>query len=213
MRSPKPEVTGPGTGRERKPLVLQVVVPLRIARIRASRASRASSVWIRASSASAVFSLRRSARVAARASLNAVAGVATDPDRDVAADAPLVTELEGLVEGLLGNFDRDLSTFDQALARLEDLATREADRRAERLSQVTREAERQEALATATLTARGLLADRIENDTPEFVREFLDQWWAPAIALAGQAGEGAPIRAADALQVAEALIWRRSLSL
>ena len=79
--------------------------------------------------------------------IDRISELATDPDSNVAADAPLVKELEGLVEWLLGNFDRDLSTFDEALARLEQLATREADRRAERLSQVTREAERQEALA------------------------------------------------------------------
>jgi hypothetical protein len=139
--------------------------------------------------------------------IDRISELATDPDTDLAPDAPLVKGLEGIVDWILANFDQDLSTFEQALDRLELLANDEAERRASRLAQMTRDAERGEALAAAREQARALLADRADEATPAFVREFLDQWWSQVMGTASVSDDATALRAADALQVAEALVW------
>jgi Protein of unknown function (DUF1631) len=139
--------------------------------------------------------------------IDRISELATDPDTDVGADTPMVKGLEGLVEWILANFDQDLSTFEGALERLEALATGEAERRAERLAQITRDAERADGLASARDQALRLLADRTDEGTPLFVRQFLEQWWSHAMARANVSEDPAVMRAADALQVTEALIW------
>ena len=139
--------------------------------------------------------------------IDRISELATDPDTDVAPQAPIVKGLEELVEWILANFDQDLAAFAQALERLEGLAAEEAERRAARLAQLTLEAERADALASAREQAMTLLLDRSDESSPEFVRRFLKEWWSLAMARASVSDDPAVMRAADALQVAEALIW------
>lgn len=139
--------------------------------------------------------------------IDRITEVASDPDAGLAPDAPLLDGLTEVVEWVLVNFDRDLATFDEARERIDLLAAEEAARRAEQIAQLTRDAERGEAVAHARGLARARLADRLDPDTPAFVREFLDEWWSLALAEAQVGSESAPIGIDEALSVGEGLIW------
>ncbi len=139
--------------------------------------------------------------------IDRISEVAADPDADLAVGSELVQGVESVVESVLQNFAQDLSIFDDARARIDELAAQEQVRCAERLAKVTREAERSEALTEAAEVAKVRLADRIDSETPVFLRDFLNQWWSRVLAEAELDGgaEGAPVR--EAMGTAEALIW------
>jgi hypothetical protein len=139
--------------------------------------------------------------------IDRITEVASDPDAGLAVGAPLLEGLTEVVEWVLVTFDRDLSTFDEARERIDLLAAEEASRRAEQIAQLTREAERSESVAHARGLARARLADRLEADTPAFVREFLEEWWSLALAEAQVGSESAPIGFDEGLAVGEGLIW------
>ncbi len=139
--------------------------------------------------------------------IDRISEIATDPDSNVEPDSPLTQAMEQLVDWVITSFDRDLATFDEALQRLERIAQQEADRRAERLEQITRAAECEEAIASAAAQARKLLADRADESTPPFVRDFLLDWWSRVMGHAAVNEADGAMRAAEALQVAEALVW------
>lgn len=139
--------------------------------------------------------------------IDRITELATDPDADLAPDAALPTELERVVNSIVTTFDKDLSIFDDALVQIEKLAEVEAARRGERLTQLTRDAETTEALEAAREQSRAIISDRMDTGTPEFVRQFLEDWWSKVMAAASVAKEPDAFRSADGLQVAEALIW------
>ncbi len=139
--------------------------------------------------------------------IDRISEIAADPDADVGAGSPLVQGLTATVDEILAQFDRDLQIFEAALERIEDVAQRETARRSESIARLAREAERKDALAAATAQTRTALEERLDETTPAFVREFLLDWWARAAAEASLPEEGGEPRGADALQIAEALIW------
>lgn len=139
--------------------------------------------------------------------IDRITEVAADPDAELAAGSPLVRGVEEVVESVLLGFDRDLRIFDDARERIDALAAEEAVRRTERIAQLTRDAERAEAIAYARELARARVSDRVDPDTPEFVRTFLDDWWSLALAEAQVTGSGAAIGFDEGISVAEGLIW------
>lgn len=139
--------------------------------------------------------------------IDRISEVAADPDIDLSPGGQLVKGLEAVVEWVLLNFDQDLSTFDEARERIDGLAGDEAARRAERLAQLTRDAERTEAIAHARALARSRLADRVDPETPRFIDTFLDDWWTLALAHAQVAGPASAISFDEAMSIAEGLIW------
>lgn len=139
--------------------------------------------------------------------LDRITDLATDPDADFDADPTLVDGVTDIVDWILQHFDDDLATFDEAMARFDVLAHAESERRAARLLELTREAERLEALAVAQEEANAELALRIDAVTPAFVRELLYRWWSLVLARARVEGECAGTRWPEALQSAEMLIW------
>ncbi len=139
--------------------------------------------------------------------IDRVTDLATDPDADYGPESTLVGGVTDIVDWILGNFDDDLGIFDEAMARFDALAHAEGERRAARLLELTRQAERMEALAVAQEEASAELALRIDPATPAFVREFLYKWWSLALANARIAGECGGATWAQALQSAEMLIW------
>lgn len=139
--------------------------------------------------------------------IDRVTDLATDPDADYGPESTLVTGVTDIVDWILANFDDDLGVFDEAMARFDALAHAEGERRAARLLELTREAERMEALAVAQEEAGAELALRIDPGTPSFVREFLYRWWSLALAHARIGGECGTATWAQALQTAEMLIW------
>ena len=112
-----------------------------------------------------------------------------------------------MVEAVLQNFEQDLWVFDQARSRIDELAAQGQTRCAERLVRVTREAERSEALSEGAELARARLADRIDSETPVFLRDFLNQWWSRVLSMAHLDGGGDPAAFDEAMTTAEALIW------
>ncbi len=139
--------------------------------------------------------------------LDRISEVAADPDADLAAGADLVKGVESVVESVLQNFDQDLAIFDDARRRIDELAAQEQTRCAERLVKVTREAERSEKLAEGAELARARLGDRIDSETPLFLREFLNEWWSHVLSTAHMDGGGSDSAFDEAMSTAEALIW------
>ncbi|GMV03300.1 MAG: DUF1631 family protein [Burkholderiaceae bacterium] len=139
--------------------------------------------------------------------IDRISEAATDPDADVGPQSQLVEGIAGLVDWIIEHFESDLATFDEALRRLDLLMHGEAERRATRLAEITREAERLEALAQAQEAASAEIALRIDPVTPVFVREFLYRWWSRALAHAQVDAAGSDVAWASELHAAELLIW------
>lgn len=139
--------------------------------------------------------------------IDRISDLATDPDADVAHGSTLVDGIAAIVDWIIEHFDSDLSTFEEAMDRLDLLAHAESERRAARMVELTREAERLEALTLAQEEARAEIALRIDPVTPAFVREFLYRWWSRALAHARVDGEAAPASWSDSLHAGELLIW------
>lgn len=139
--------------------------------------------------------------------IDAITDLATDPDSEVAPGSPLVEGLAELVDWVLANFETDLAVFEEAQRRLEVLAMSESERRVARLQEITRQAEHEEALARAQDEAREAIASRLDESTPEFVREFLYRWWAEVMAFARVDGNDPQVEYKRVLRLAEHLLW------
>lgn len=139
--------------------------------------------------------------------IDRISEIASDADADLGAASPLVQGVEEVVEWVLLQFERDLEIFDQARDRIEVLAADEVARRNERIANVTRQAERQESVVHARGLAMARLSDRLDPDTPGFLRDFLADWWSLVMAEAQVGGEGTAIDPADAMSIGEGLIW------
>ncbi|MCL4184325.1 MAG: DUF1631 family protein [Burkholderiaceae bacterium] len=141
--------------------------------------------------------------------IDRISDMATDPDADIGPESGLIAGIADTVDWIIENFDSDLATFEEAMRRFDLLAHAEAERRAARLAEIARQAERLEALASAQEQGHAEIALRIDPVTPAFVREFLTRWWSRALAHARvDGGEKGPEAAwDDALRIAELLIW------
>lgn len=139
--------------------------------------------------------------------IDRISELAADADADLGAGSPLVKGVEEVVEGVLLQFDRDFGVFEEARERVESLAADESARRAERLAKVTREAERAESIVHARGLAMARLSDRLDAETPRFIRDFLADWWSLVLAEAQVGGGAASIDHAEAMAIGESLIW------
>jgi len=139
--------------------------------------------------------------------IDRISDTATDPDADVGPQSQLVAGIAGLVDWIIENFESDLSTFDEAVRRLDLLMQEEAERRATRMAEITRQAERLETLSQAQEAANAEIALRIDPVTPVFVREFLYRWWSRALAHARADATDSAVAWAAGLRAAEMLIW------
>jgi hypothetical protein len=137
--------------------------------------------------------------------LDGICKAAIDPDADASADSGLVSGITEIVDWLIASFENDLSVFDDAVMRLDMLGSIEAQRRVEQQAELVRQAQRLEALTVAQEQARAEIALRTDPDTPAFLREFLDRWWAGVIAVARVDGSGE--NWASGLRCVEALVW------
>lgn len=139
--------------------------------------------------------------------IDRISEIASDADADLEPASPLVQGIEEVVEWVLLQFERDLEVFENALERIEVLASDESARRAERIATVTRDAERAESVVHARGLAMARLADRLDPGSPEFVREFLTDWWSLVMGEAQVGGPGSLIESDEAMSVGEGLIW------
>lgn len=139
--------------------------------------------------------------------IDRISDMATDPDADIGAGSGLVGGIAAIVDWIIEHFDTDLATFEEAIDRLELLAHTEAQRRAVRMAELVREAERLEALSQAQDEAGAEIALRVDAVTPAFVREFLYRWWVRALACA-RVDPGDTENGWDAgLRTGELLVW------
>jgi hypothetical protein len=139
--------------------------------------------------------------------IDRISDMATDPDADVGPESGLIAGIADTVDWIIEHFDSDLATFEEAMRRFDLLAAAEAERRAARLAEIARQAERLEALSVAQEEAQAEIALRIDPVTPAFVREFLSRWWSRALAHARVDGDGSAGGWNDALRAGELLIW------
>ncbi|MFA7504025.1 MAG: DUF1631 family protein [Burkholderiaceae bacterium] len=139
--------------------------------------------------------------------IDAITDLATDPDSEVAAGSPLVEGMTELVDWVLEKFETDLGVFEEALRRLDVIAISESERRVARLQEITRQAEYEESLARAQDESREAIASRLDDSTPEFVREFLYRWWADVLAFARVDGNDPQVEFQRVLRLAEHLLW------
>lgn len=114
--------------------------------------------------------------------IDRITQLAADPDADLAADAPLVKGLSKVVDQLIAEFASDLSSFLEAIDRIDELHQQESARRSSEIAAQLKAAEREEVYSIALEDARGEIAVRLDHETPTFIREFLLRWWTPVIA-------------------------------
>lgn len=139
--------------------------------------------------------------------IDRITEVATDPDSDVTPESPLMTGLREIGDRILAEFERDLGVFEDALQRVDLIAFAESERRATQLAELTRKVERVETLAVAEDAARADILARCDEQTPEFVRDFLAQWWAQAMAEIRTRPQAPASDWDEALALGEQLLW------
>ena len=141
--------------------------------------------------------------------IDRISDVGADPDADASPGAPLIVGLAGVVDRVLEEFDADLAVFDRALEAIDACAREEAERHAARIEAVAREAAARETHAVAQDAARAELSRRLAEDSPPFVRAFLERWWTEVLARlrTSREGEDADRAWATGLRTADYLIW------
>ncbi|MEK9719596.1 MAG: DUF1631 family protein, partial [Quisquiliibacterium sp.] len=139
--------------------------------------------------------------------IDRICEVAVNPDMQLESGSPLVVGIEQLVDSLLAGFDNDLGTFNDVRAKVDQLVEQEVERRAARLARITKAAERAEAVLQAWSVARSRFLERMDPDTPSFVKAFVDQWWSMVLAECEVSGPTAKLTPAEALEIGEILIW------
>ena len=139
--------------------------------------------------------------------IDRISELATDPDSEIDHDSPLLVGLREIVDTILADFDRDLAVFESALRRVDLIAFAESERRAAQLAELTREAQRAETLAVAQDAARSEIRARCDEATPEFARDFLDDWWAQVMADARMRPNAMDSDFEETITVCEQLLW------
>jgi hypothetical protein len=131
-----------------------------------------------------------------------------DPDTNSEEGSEFVNGLSEIVDNVLETFDRDLGVFVEAVNRLAELESNEETRRSEALSELTAEAEETEALTLAQERANIDIEQRVDEETPAFVAEFLQNAWAHVLVdISVNEGESYQEIWDEHLVVAEQLIW------
>ncbi len=138
--------------------------------------------------------------------LDRISELGSDPDIDADPAAALAQEITDIVGTVIVEFESDLSVFEQALLKLDDVQAREELRRNEWLEQKTIETQSEENRIDALDNARAEISQRIDNESPEFLREFLYRWWGPVIAKCAT-HESAPIDREKSINISEMLLW------
>lgn len=138
--------------------------------------------------------------------LDTVTELGCDPDVDPSPDSALVKNIEVIVTAIVTNFTTELSVFEQALESLVSVQEQEEERRRIWLDQQTADTILEEQRIEALDEYRRTLSQRVDNHSPDFLREFLYRWWSPVLAAARVNSE-APLDEGRGLKLAEMLLW------
>jgi len=132
-----------------------------------------------------------------------------DPETDTGEDSNFTRGLSGLIDWILAEFDRDLSVFENGVEKLALLEAAENERRSMKLADLARDTELDEVETIAREQAELELKARADKMTPEFVQDFLDEWWLDVLVASRledhRVGSGSLW--SDRLKFAEQLIW------
>ncbi len=139
--------------------------------------------------------------------LDRMAEAGTDPMVDVAPESPFRHALAELADDLCVRFTDDVAVFDAAIERVDALVAAEHARHAAASAAAASAVAAEEARAAALAHARADLALRFTATTPEFIRQFLDQWWVHAAVEADLAGTEGEDGVTARLAIATDLAW------
>jgi hypothetical protein len=137
--------------------------------------------------------------------LDEIVAVGADPSLDTGALAPFVHGLHAIVDDLVAQFEADLAMFETAAARLREVVAEAAEEDERALAATTAALLSEEREAHARQLATDTLAARLNTQTPDFLRDFLQRHWTLVLAdarLQHAADEEvwqARLRTADAL--------------
>ncbi len=138
--------------------------------------------------------------------LDQITELGCDPDVDPNQDSSLVTSVSTIVTDIVTNFESDLVVFENALSALQAVSIDEEGRRAVWLETKTAEGELEEQRVEALDEYRRILSQRVDNHSPDFLREFLYRWWSPVLAAA-RVRPDAAFDEHRGLSLAEMLLW------
>jgi hypothetical protein len=109
--------------------------------------------------------------------LDRIAEAGADPEVDTSSEGPFVTGLRAIVDDVVADFKDDLAVFTAAQERVEKLAAESVKVREAELQTTARQLEQQEQSEIAHASALAEVRRRIRRKTPDFVRDFLLEWW------------------------------------
>jgi hypothetical protein len=139
--------------------------------------------------------------------LDRVAEVASDPEVATDETARFVIGLRGAVDYLVHKFTDDLGVFTAALETIEKIVAEERESRQTELAPTTAELARKEEAEIAQHTALAEIKRRVTRKTPQFVRDFLYQWWTKTLVDAYMKEREGDDSWTHRLGVVDALVW------
>ncbi len=139
--------------------------------------------------------------------LDRMAEAGTDPMVDAGRDSPFGQALAELADDLCLRFADDVAVFDAAMERLDALVLAEHARHTAASATAAAALAAEEAKAAALAHVRADLALRVTATTPDFIRQFLDQWWVHAAVEADLAGTEGADGVTARLAIATDLAW------
>jgi hypothetical protein len=139
--------------------------------------------------------------------LEEVTRLANDPALDMRRDGPFLSGLREIVTDLVEHFDTDFSLFKTATERVQALADEATEESDMALGAMTASLMAEERLSYAQELADAAVAQQMQPDTPAFVRRFLEQVWAKALARARADPVGGEAAWLQRLQTQQTLLW------
>ena len=109
--------------------------------------------------------------------LDRIAEAGTDPEVDTVPEGPFVSGLRAIVDDVVADFKDDLAVFTAAQERVEKLAAESVRVHEAELQTTAKQLEQQEQAEIAHASALAEVRRRIRRRTPDFVRDFLLEWW------------------------------------
>jgi hypothetical protein len=139
--------------------------------------------------------------------LDRIATLGADPTTDTSDQGAFVTGLRAVVEEIVADFKDDLAIFTRAIDRIEHVLAEDAQKRERALAAAAHELEHQEQAEIAHASALAEIRRRLYRRTPDFVRDFLLEWWTKVLVESYLNGLQGDESWTHRLGVADALVW------
>ncbi len=139
--------------------------------------------------------------------LDRIAALGTDPTTDTAEAGAFIGALHAVVEEIVAEFKDDLAIFTEAITRIDRAVGEDFAQREQALAVAAKELEQQEQAEIAHASALAEVRRRLHRRTPDFVRDFLLEWWTKVLVDAYLGGLQGDDSWTHRLGVADALVW------